>query len=40
MYIRLDAMVAGLAIGVTLGYLILHADSVIAWLSRAAAAVA
>jgi len=36
MYIRLDAMV----VGVTFGYLILHADSLITWLSRAAARVA
>jgi len=38
--IRLDAMVAGLVIGGTLGYLIFHADSLIGWLSRAAAALA
>ena len=39
-HIRLDAMVAGLTIGIALGYLILHAGSLIAWLSRAAVAVA
>jgi len=31
-------MVAGLTVGIALGYLILHAD-LIAWLSRAAVAV-
>jgi hypothetical protein len=38
-HIRIDlAMVAGLTVGIALGYLILHAD-LIAWLSRAAVAV-
>jgi hypothetical protein len=36
--IRLD--VAGLIIGIALGCLILHADSLLAWLSRAAVAIA
>ena len=39
-HIRLDLMVAGLSIGIALGYLILHADGLIAWLSRAAVAIA
>jgi hypothetical protein len=38
MYIRLDAIFPGLAIGIALGYFILHADSLVAWLSRAAVA--
>jgi hypothetical protein len=38
--IRLDlAIVTGLTIGIALGYLILHADSLGAWLSRASVAV-